>query len=1423
MTVTMGGPPPVQRARDDDEPVGMVTQLPDPSTRWRPTRAGLVSVWRYWDETFTFHGGRLLLRGPNGSGKSMALELLLPLLLDADPSPGKLTSAARTRGGLFDRVMTGTDEPARTGYAWVEFTRGDRTFTAGARIRASQATRRADVDWFTTTLAIGRDLHLLDANRAPLSRKALVEALGDVGRVHASGDEHRAAVRGALFPGFSADRFTSVVSALLALRKEKLSQHLDLAKLSDTLSESLPPVDDHDVAAVAEGFERLDRRRAELEALEAEAAEVRQLAARQRDYARAVVVGAAGDVRGAETRRDAVTRAERQARVALDEVEAESAAAATERRQVGERADAMGVEVDALKDSDAYRSGVALADLRAQARSLRQVAGRLATAAGERAAQRDGAAAEAAEAGFEREGAATNLRLAEDDVREAAAPVGAEGVVGEALALVGADDGERLVHAWAEAHRGRVQEVRAALHAHGRAIDSRTFLEDQVGGDESAVEARSVVVAEARAAEEAAVGAYGLAVAQWATRCDTVGAERVASALPRPADDPGAVVAAVGRLAAALGAEDAVGRSVLAAERDTAGGERAALVEERARWADGGLVDPDGPAWRSPREGRPGAPLWRLVDVAPGVAPAEIDGLEAALTGAGLLDAWVQPDGAVALGADRADVVLTTRPVAGRSLAGLLVPAAMEGDESGVAADVVAAVLASVAVVAGAVLGVTTGAAVAADTREPGDATGVPPGATYAAADADEPGDATGVEDGAGPVVAGLSFATAGAGGEPGAITDVVVAVDGTYRLGAATGRGPQRPALLLGAVARERHRLARLAEIDASLAAVDARLAELARGEAGLDRRRAAVAAELEAVPSGAPVEQAHQALAGAEARLAEAEARLARTRRSLADAENTVREALRTLTVAAARHSLPTDAAGLAAVETGLTRVARAAVTWARRRRELAVAERQHARAAGRLAEAERAAEAAVSHHRDAEREAVATEGRVAGLESSIGAEYGEVLRRLASLEEERNASQRRERELAEQVPALERRVGVLTGELAAAEAERARAEDDRAASQQRLVAVLAALGDDAAVTRPDPPDTASAVLIAARAIAADHERVDTDPQTVERLSERVRERVHAAQAILGARVDVGRELTEENWWVLRTVAGGRRRGASALASALADELAEGRAELVADEERLFEQTLAGSVRRALAERIRHANALVDGINTQLATVRTLAGGVQVRLRWEVDPDQPEAVKSARALLLRDPADLSDDERVSLQDFVRARVDQARAELEANAPWEARLRETLDYRSWHRFALQLAHRDWEGFQPATAKRLQKLSTGERSIALHLPMIASVAAHYAGDDGAPSTCPRLILLDELFAGVDTANRAQLFGTFSKWDLDAVFTSDHEWCQYATLDGIAIHHLHPPTGDEPVTSTRFTWDGRRRHADAPAG
>ena len=541
-------------------------------------------------------------------------------------------------------------------------------------------------------------------------------------------------------------------------------------------------------------------------------------------------------------------------------------------------------------------------------------------------------------------------------------------------------------------------------------------------------------------------------------------------------------------------------------------------------------------------------------------------------------------------------------------------------------------------------------------------------------------------------------------------------------------------------------------------------------------------------------------------------------------------MRSALRELTSRCSRHGLPSDRSGLADAESGLVPLESALSTWTRRRGDEQAAAGLLARTSEAEARAREAADKARAEHASSTREADLLAERVTALESAVGAEYSQVLDRLRELEGERTDRRRRAEDLRPKLSELQRRVGSLETIVETAAQARQRAEALRDLAHRRMGAVIDDLGADAGIVPAWTLDSASTVLAFARAVAVEHDGVKAEPEVIERLSDRVREQMHQAKTALGARVDLDRELigrqaepvpfSPEQWWVLRTVAGGVRRPVGALAGALAVELEAGRAELAVEEEQLFEQTLAGSVRRALADRIRQANRLVEGINDQLDLIRTAASSVQVRLQWGVDPEQLDAVKAARSLLLRDPADLSDPERTALQDFVRARVDQARAELEGNAPWEARLRETLDYRRWHRFTLQIGHRDWDGFQPATPSRLQKLSTGERSIALHLPMIASVAAHYAGEEDRPSVCPRLILLDELFAGVDSANRSQLFGTLTAWDLDAVFTSDHEWCQYSTLDGIAIHHLHPGAADEPVTSTRFTWDGHQRRIDA---
>jgi hypothetical protein len=76
---------------------------------------------------------------------------------------------------------------------------------------------------------------------------------------------------------------------------------------------------------------------------------------------------------------------------------------------------------------------------------------------------------------------------------------------------------------------------------------------------------------------------------------------------------------------------------------------------------------------------------------------------------------------------------------------------------------------------------------------------------------------------------------------------------------------------------------------------------------------------------------------------------------------------------------------------------------------------------------------------------------------------------------------------------------------------------------------------------------------------------------------------------------------------------------------------------------------------------------------------------------------------------------------------------------------------------------------------------------------------------------------------EEVFVGVDATNRGQVFGLLGSLDLDLVLTSDHEWCTYRELDGIAIHQLITgDDGDDAVTTARFVWTGAELLTDETA-
>jgi hypothetical protein len=162
-----------------------------------------------------------------------------------------------------------------------------------------------------------------------------------------------------------------------------------------------------------------------------------------------------------------------------------------------------------------------------------------------------------------------------------------------------------------------------------------------------------------------------------------------------------------------------------------------------------------------------------------------------------------------------------------------------------------------------------------------------------------------------------------------------------------------------------------------------------------------------------------------------------------------------------------------------------------------------------------------------------------------------------------------------------------------------------------------------------------------------------------------------------------------------------------------------------------------------------------------------------------------------------------------------MQQRLEAARTEGDKGTLHE-RMLTVLDYRQW--FAFTVEERPANGtWRKLTKKTHGAGSGGQKAVMLHLPLFAAAAAFYAS---ASTQAPRLILLDEAFAGIDRKIRGSLMGLLCDFDLDFVMTSHEEWGFYEQLDGLATYNLSREQDMPGVYTEAFFWDGKQRHEAA---
>ena len=271
--------------------------------------------------------------------------------------------------------------------------------------------------------------------------------------------------------------------------------------------------------------------------------------------------------------------------------------------------------------------------------------------------------------------------------------------------------------------------------------------------------------------------------------------------------------------------------------------------------------------------------------------------------------------------------------------------------------------------------------------------------------------------------------------------------------------------------------------------------------------------------------------------------------------------------------------------------------------------------------------------------------------------------------------------------------------------------------------------------------------------------------------------------------------------------------------LSARLAAEIAQRRELLTARERTLLENHLQAETAAEIQRLLQAAERQIDAINKELHK-RPTSTGVKFRLLWQALPEggegAPVGLEAARKRLLNTSTDLwSAADRRVVGEMLHQRIAAERLKADAlGGSLLEQLAQALDYRRWHRFRVQR----WQDGQwrPLSGPA----SSGERALGLTVPLFAAVSSFYS--QASYAFAPRLVLLDEAFAGIDDAARAHCMGLIREFDLDFVITSEREWACYAELPGVAICQLQRREGIDAVHVSRWTWDGRARlHADDP--
>ena len=1367
------------------------------ATRFKPVRAGIINLWDYFDEEFVFADGRLALRGHNGSGKTKALEVLFPFVLDGSLDARRLDPfSGENRTMKANLLYRGQD--SEYGYVWMEFARPAETVTLVIGLSVHKNMERPRPSFYLTTKRMGIDFGLLSTDSRPLTAKQLSAILG---RDAYYGDKRRAytdAVDARLF-GLGRERYAQLLDLLIALRRPLLAKDLDPGKVSETLTAGLSPVDDDLVTQAARDFENLAAVQKQYDDLTGADAAVRAFLDHYVSYLRvharheleqvAARISAAANRLGAiaDATREVARAGEQERRWQDAEANAKTSVTTAEAR------------LFALKNRDAYKDHEKLVTRRAQLdkekRDLVHDQARLARARGnvsELSAEADRVADRLAE--VSRAIGRHARRLAEAADRSGISRDGSPADTGADLPIT--------AKARAAARRDDIREVRDHLTLVRDAERDRKGAETSLGQARLSMETREAACRGADAALASARADLAERLSDWAARW--IGDEPYAAITAEQAEELSGALDQIGEpdapslteLFGTLTAERQTALTVqgerLSARGTELGQIQASLAGEReaiaGEYDDGPPVSDLRPADRAERCG---APLWRLADFRPSVDATTAAAIEGALYGAGILTAWVHPDPeltATAVDAAEADGYLVAllpeaRPT-GRTLIDILVPE----QQDMVAPGLVEAVLASIA------------------------------------------------------LSESISSGSTGS-----AVTAPVVTTRAQFSYGPHLGARPKPAPEFIGATNRAARRHIRLAELDRQITEITGQRDELATELGLVSDALSHMELARDELPRTASVTKALEAVSDAATRLSAARDQLQEANTTLDGKTAELDARTRRLRRAAADRDMPADPEEVSLVEGAVAEFERAAEEVVRARGNAADLDED---LKGRRALIERLSEEndeATEVLADKQTAHLASEEELRVHEEISGAEYAQIVIEISQTEtalrtaraEQKTAAAEASKEHDKLVEArrdLKLGHDALTSAISELFTQAAVFAPYAYGDLRPLLGVTEAVPWPAVSQWPEPEQAAAALgaeadpldairailpagvtaLLDAFTVATRGGRPITDgvlKNAVDRMWSAYREFENALKA---GEDGYQADLTGSAPFIVEVATNEGRKSAAAFARKIAEDVESQGVLLEERERKVLEDSLLTALAQQIHSRVMAAKDLVAAMDADTRS-KPMSSGMAIGISWVRSEKRTEQQAAVSRMLDRDADSLGPDGLADLRALLRAMIHDYRASNPRDTYREV-LAAVLDYRSWHAFELQLLS---PGSPPQrlTRKKHSEMSGGEKSAAIHMPLFAAANALYSS---SKPTCPRMVALDEAFAGIDDMFKPELLGLTVKFDLDLFMTGHDLLVRYRTVPLIAHYDMQHDKANHAVSAYLLLWDGEQL-IDADAG